>query len=101
MPVGKEVLSPMLQVDGEVMEEDQVKYSFVSMYAEEDILYTLEEIFPRTEVIFTLESRVRVEPLSAHHFCVLKVKALERGRKLSWPEVTAEQAVVFEEIKKI
>ena len=103
MPKGTEILSPIIQVDGEAVdsEEDQVKYSFVSMYAEEDIIYTIEEIFPRTEVIWTLESRVRVEPLSAHHVCVLKVKALKRGRKLSWPEVSAEQAVVFEEVKKI
>ena len=46
------------------------------MFAEEVILYTLDEIFPRTEVKYTLESRVRVEPLSAHHLCILEVKAI-------------------------
>ena len=71
------------------------------MYAEEDILYTLEELFPSTEVICSLESRVRIEPLSAHHLCNLKVKALTKGRSLSWPEVNGEQAVVFEDIKKL
>ena len=101
-PVGTGILSPILQVDGEaVEEEDQVKYSFTSMYAEEDILYTLDEIFPRREVICSLESRVRVEPLSAHHLCILTVKAITKGRCLSWPEVKADQAVVFEEIKKL
>ena len=100
-PEGTGLLSSILQVDGEVVEEDQVKYSFMSMYAEEDILYTLEEIFPRTEVICSLESRVRVEPLSAHHLCILTVKAITKGRCLSWPEVKADQAVVFEEIKKL
>ena len=101
MPVRTEVQSPILQVDGEAVEKGQAKYSFVSMYAEEDILYTIDEIFPRTEVICTLESRVRVELLSAHHLCVLKVKALDRGSNISWPEVTADQAVVFEEIREI
>jgi hypothetical protein len=101
MLVGTGLLSPILQVDGEVVGEDQAKFSFVSMYAEEAILYTIEEIFPRTEVICTLQSRVRVEPLSAHHLCILKVKAIGSGRNLSWPEVTSDQAVVFEEIKEI
>ena len=101
MPVGTGLLSPILQVDGEVVEEDQAKYSFVSMYAEEDIIYTIDEIFPRSEVICTFESRVRVEPLSAHHLCILKVKAIVKGRSLCWPLMNASQAVVFEEIKTI
>jgi hypothetical protein len=42
-----------------------------------------------------------MEPLSAHHFCVLKVKALDSSSNLSWPEVTADQAVEFKEIKEI
>jgi hypothetical protein len=97
------LLSPILQfeLDGEVVEEDHFKYSFVSMYADEDILYTLDEIYPRAEVIFPLDSRVQVEPLSAYHFCILKVKAVAKSSSLSWPEVNATQAVVFEEIKKI
>jgi hypothetical protein len=74
MPVGTGFLSPILQVDEEVVEEDQD--SFVSMYAEEDMVYTIDEIFSRSEVICTLESRVHVEPLSAHHLCILKVKQL-------------------------
>ena len=68
---------------------------------EEDILYTLDEIFPRTEPICTLESKVRVEHLSAYHLFILKVKAMSKSSSLSWPEVNASQAVVFEEIKKI
>ena len=91
----------ILQVDGEVVLENQAKYCFMSMHAEEDILYTLDEIFPRTEVKCTLESRVRVEPLSAHHLCILDVKAITKDRSLSWSDVEANQAVVFEEIKRI
>ena len=101
MSVGTGPLSPILQVDGEAVEEDQAKYSFESMYAEEDILYTLDEIFPKSEVICTLESRVRLEPLSAQHLCIVKVRAIGKGRNLSWPEVNASQAVVFEGVKKI
>ena len=71
------------------------------MFAEEDILYTLDEIFSRTEVICTLESRVRVEPLSAHHLCILKVKVIAKNSSLSWPEMNGDQAAVSEEIRKI
>ena len=99
--VGTGILSPILQVDGDVVVENQAKSSFISMYAKEDILYTLDEIFPRTEVKYTLESRVRVEPLSAHHLCILEVQAITKDRSLSWPDVTANQAVVFEEVKRI
>jgi hypothetical protein len=42
--VGTGLLSPILQVDGAIVEEDQAKYSFMSMYAEEDIIYTIDEI---------------------------------------------------------
>ena len=35
-------MSPILQVDG-AAEQEKAKYSFVSMYAEEDIMYTIEE----------------------------------------------------------
>ena len=54
MSVGTGPLSPILQVNGEVVEEDQARYSFVIMYAEEDIFCTLDEIFPRTGEICTL-----------------------------------------------
>ena len=99
--VGTGILNPIPQVDGEAVEEDQVMYSFISMYAEEDILYTLEEIFPQREVICSLESRVRVEPLSAEHLCTIAVKVIDKGRSLSWPKMEADQAVVFQEIKKL
>ena len=95
------ILSPILQVDGEMVEENQTKYSFVSMHAKEDILYTLDEIFPSAEVECTRESRVRLEPLSAHHLCIIEVKAINKDRSLSWPEVNTNQAVVFEEVKKL
>ena len=93
-------LSPILQVDG-AAEQEKAKYSFVSMYAEEDIMYTIEEIFPRTEVKCTLESRERVAPLSADHLCILEIEALRKGRSLSWPDIARNQAVVFENLKRI
>ena len=73
----------------------------MSMCAEEHILDTLNEIFPRTEVKCTLDYRVRVEPLSPHHLFILDVKAITKGRSLSWPDDEANQAVVFEEVKRI
>ena len=66
----------ILQADGEVVLENQAKYCFMSMHAE-------DEFFPRTEVKCTLESRVRAEPLSAHHLCILDVKAITKDRSLS------------------
>ena len=71
------------------------------MYAEEDITYTLDEIFPRAEAKCTLEYRVRVEPLSDQHFCILEVNAITAGRSLSWPDIKADQAVVFEKVKRL
>ena len=99
--VGTRILSPILQVDGEVVIAKQAKYSFMNMCAEEHILDTLNELFPRKEVKCSLESRERVEPLSAHHLCILEVKAITKDRNLSWPDVEANQAVVFEEVKRI
>ena len=93
-------LSPILQVDG-AAEQEKAKYSFVSMYVEEDIMYTIEEIFPRTEVKCTLESRERIAPLSADHLCILEIEALSKGRSLSWPDIARNQAVVFEQLKRI
>ena len=45
-PVKTGILSPILQVDGEAVVEDLAKYSFLSIYAEEDILYSLDDIYP-------------------------------------------------------
>ena len=92
--------SPILQVDG-TAEKDRASYSFVSMYAEEDILYTLEEIFPTTEFRCILKSRERIEPLGADHLCILDLEALIEGKTLTWPEMGSNQVVVFEKLRRI
>ena len=92
--------SPILQVDG-TAEKDRASYSFVSMYAEEDILYTLEEIFPTTEFRCILKSRERIEPLGADHLCILDLEALIEGKTLTWPEMGTKQVVVFEKLRRI
>jgi hypothetical protein len=93
-------LSLILQVDG-AAEQEKAKDSFVSMYAEEDIMYTIEEIFQRTEVKCTLESRERIAPPSSDHLCILEIGALSKGRIISWPDFARNQAVVFEQLKRI
>ena len=98
--LGSSPLSPILQVDG-TAEQDRAKYSFVSMYAEEDILYTLEELFPRTQFRCILKSRERVQPLSADHLCILELEALIKGNSLSWPEMGTNQEVIFEKLGRI
>ena len=45
--LGTGILSPIPKVDGEMGEENLAKYSFKSMYTEEDILYTIGDIFPK------------------------------------------------------
>ena len=93
-------LSPIQQVDG-TAEQKTARYSFISMYAVDDIVYTVEEIFPKTEFRCTLESRKRVAPLSADHLCILEVEAPSKDRNLSWPEMGIDQAVVFENLRRI
>ena len=95
-PVGTGLPSPILQVDGE-KEEETTKYSFESSYHEED----MREIFPPSEVKLTLESRVRMKPLDACHFCTLVVKPIATDRKLLWPEMRCVQAQVIENVRTI
>ena len=45
------------QVDG-AAEQEKAKYSFISMYAEEDIMYTIEEIFPKLNVLWKPEKEL-------------------------------------------
>jgi hypothetical protein len=47
---GTGLISPILQVDGEI-EEEMAKYSFESSYHDDDIMELLEEIFLAPEVI--------------------------------------------------
>ena len=51
--VGTGPPSPILQVDGEI-DDDVIKFSFESLYHEDDVMYTLEDIFLESEVDLTL-----------------------------------------------
>ena len=55
---------------------------------------TLKEMFDENEVNFALESREQSAPRSACDRFVLCLK-------LSWPHMREDQAVVFENLKKI
>ena len=47
--LGSSPLSPIIRVDGTgTVEQVNARYSFISMYAVEDIMYTVDEIFPNT-----------------------------------------------------
>ena len=89
-PVGTDLPSPILQVEGETGEET-AKYSFDRSYHEEDIMYTLREIFPPSEVKLTLESKVRIKTLDACHICTV----IPTGRKILWPEMSQGPATVI------
>ena len=65
--------SPIPQVDGqEMLENDEVSYTFKSEYGEEDILHSLGEIFP--PFVASLNSRVRLGRLEADHQCIVGLR---------------------------
>ena len=99
--VEKSVTSPIPQVDGQEAAEqgeDKVSYTFVSDYGEEDISYSLSEIFPQMET--SIVSRVQLKPRSAHHIYTVTVLVREDGQ-ISWPEMRADIADVFQDLKRI
>ena len=93
--------SPILQLDGNCVDEvgeEEIKYTFKSEYAEEDILDSLEEIFPDNEV--KLESRVAISPPSTDGWmCTVSVKQ-SHGLGFSWPDMAGENKEVFKEPRK-
>ena len=89
-------ISPILQVDGNMEDDQTVQFSFTSNYAEEDIKYTLDEIFPNKNC--SLESYEPCKPRSAEHFCTVKVKDAER--KFTWPSLDSIQKDVIRDLKK-
>ena len=76
-PVEAGLQSPILQVDGEGENSDEVYFTFKSEYGEEDVIYSLGEMFPPDVVTSTtLVSRVRLGKLwetADHQYCVRKV----------------------------
>ena len=88
--------SPILQVDGPI-DEEQVKYTFKSEYAEEDLIYTIEEIFPEKNA--NLESMVQCRPRSAECVCTVVVK-LASGQESAWPAMNTLQAQVIQDLKR-
>ena len=90
------VSSPIPQVDGPIDKEQLMKYEFVSNYAEEDVEYTLEEIFP--EASLDLQTLKQCRPRSADYLYTVTVK-LSPGQRSFWPEMQADQADVFKNLK--
>ena len=90
-------LSPILQLDG-VVEEMEVSYSFVSDYGKEDLDYALSQILQSVDA--SLDSRSRLEPRSADHLCIVKIKT-DAGKTFSWPEIPRYYADMFKDLQKI
>ena len=81
---------------------NEIKFSFNSEYAEQDIHEALEEIFPdKTAVKSTkLLSRVRIEQRSAVHDCILVLEVADPDTFV-WPKLKGVDVDVFKEIKRI
>jgi hypothetical protein len=92
------ILSPIPHVDGAIDKEDLLKYEFVSNYAEDDIQFTLEEIFPERSIY--LVSLKQCKPRSADYLHCVTVE-LSSGQRKHWPEMQADQAAVFKNLKKL
>ena len=77
--LGTSLPSPILQVDGgQAVDDETLKYTFVSDYHEDDIKYTLEEIFPDNHA--NLETLKQCKPRSADYLVSVYVK-LSSGQK--------------------
>ena len=88
--------SPIPQVDG--VHDEEVLYTFVSDFHQEDIEYTLKEFIP--DVVETkLVSVTRIGGLqSADQLCQLILK-IPPNQKFNWPMMNRSQAdVIWNEI---
>ena len=77
-----------------------MKYAFKSEYGEEDIEDSLNKVKEKTNVCVELLSRVRTTALSAVHDCVVRVGPVQPDNFM-WPELEAEDAVVFDQLVKL
>ena len=93
------IISPIPQLDGTSSSGYQtISYTFVSEYADEDILYTLGELFPDSFETKLL-SRLKLGGLdSADHLCTVQLKPPEE--EFIWPMMNEIQAEVLKDILK-
>ena len=80
------------QLDGSSVEQSsdlEVSLSFVSNYAEEDVLEGLKELFEDGTIpcLPSLVSRVLVNPRSADHLCTLKLMLPVSKSTFDWPMI--------------
>ena len=82
-----------------IIELDNMKYTFNSEYAEEDLIYTIEEIF--LEKNAKLESMWQCRPRSAESVYPVVVK-LASGQESAWrrPALNTLQAQVIQDLKR-
>ena len=77
-----------------------MEYAFKSDYGEEYIGDLLHKIQDKTKASAKLISRVRSSPRSAVHNCVVRITPADSD-SFRWPELEADDAVVFSELVKI
>ena len=85
------------------LKADKVIFSFKSDYAEKDIIDTLNEVFVDTVTKANLVSRERTSPRSAEHLCFVELEqaAEPHGKEFLWPDMGLEDAVIFQELKRV
>ena len=89
--------SSIQQVDG-LEDNNEVGFTFISDYGEEDILDSFLELFPGINA--NLASRVRVSRLSADHLCKVVLHPVQ-AQSFSWPVMDPVNTEVFKEIRRI
>ena len=92
MGQGGEYVKSILQVYGPI-DEENVKDTLKSEYAEEDLIYTLEDIFPEKNT--NLEAMVQCRPRSPECLCTVVVK-LASGQESAWPATNTLQTQVIQ-----
>ena len=94
--------APITQLDGVDdtdcnMSEKCITYTFVSDFHQEDVEYTIKEIFPENIGTRILSNEKVGDRLSADHLFSVLIE-LPDDRRFSWPQMSADQAVVFKDV---
>ena len=83
-------------MDGEQVEDERMKYTFVSDYPEDDIHNIHWKRFLPGESV-KLESLKQCQPRNADYLFSVAVK-LSSCQKSTWPEITFDQSQAFKDL---
>ena len=79
------------------MSEKCITYTFVSDFHQEDVEYTIKEIFPENIGTRIISNEKVGDRFSADHLFSVLIE-LPDDRRFSWPQMSADQAVVFKDV---